>query len=320
MSFDDDLRTDPKALAKKYSFYPENPAYPEWTFSDTQVTKKALSGQFEGFNRIHVKKDFLIAKVHPELKMTDRGQSLVVKPSFDEHAQGVSVYFLPWTDKGAAVRMKIPDLDPNKPEHEHPKVFFTAVLSGCTIVFKGTVQNPTIYHCGTGGGHGDTQIGTPTKGNSNIFFSNMLSGPGYRPFVSRIQSTDYMIPNKLDAPGVEDLQRRFLESILAQRQRGKGFIIKDVKVWGACFGIRSGRDWKFYLQKNGTISYTRVEEVTQDKDIQKKGFFGSKTIKTQFVTTKVTTGNRVCRPVEVQRVFPGGGTAKVTPSWSVLEL
>ncbi len=317
MSFEDDLRNDPKALARKYSFYPNNPSFAEWTFSKDQVKKTTLSGQYTGFNRLNVKEDYLIAYVKLEIGMTDRGESMIVKPSY-AGAGGVPVYFLPWDNRGAAVRMSIPNLDPAKSEDEHPKLFFTAVLSGCSIIFKGTAQQPTIYHCGTEGG----EVGTPTQGNSNVFFRNMLTGPGYRAVGGQINSTDYMNPPRTPSQSVVDMETNFLDALLVQKLRRRGIVVKEVSAWGAAFGIRNGRDWKFYLQKNGTISYTKIEEVTQTKDIQKKTFFGlgSKTVTTQYITTKVTHGNRVARPIELEKVFPGAGVAKATPTWNVLAL
>lgn len=317
MSFENDLRNDPKALARKYAFYPNNPSFTEWTFSNSQVKKTALKGDFEGFNRLNMKGDYKIARIKLELGMTDRGESLIVKPTFAQEG-GVPVYFLPWDNRGAAVRMHIPDGDPDAPEDEHPKIFFTAVLSGCSIIFKGSATDPTIYHCGTEGGN----VGTPTQGNSNDFFRDMLSGRGYRAIGGQINSTDYMDPNTNPSFDVWLLEQNFLESLKAQNLRGRNIIVKSVNLWGAAFGIRTGRNWKFYLQKNATILYSKIEEVLASKDIEKKKFFGlsSKTITRQYVTTRITPGFRVARPVELERVFPGVGIAKPTGSWNVLRI
>lgn len=299
MSFEDDMRADPVALAKEYSIFASNPSYTEWTFKDTQVGKSALDGQYAGFNRLNMKRDYLIAKVRLEIGTSDRGTGcLLVKPSVLADAPGLPVYFLPWDNRGAAVRMCIPDRDPNRPEDEHPKVFITAVLSGCSIIFKGTAQNPTIYHCGTEGG----VVGTPTQGESNTFFRNMLTGPGYRAVGGIIKSTDYMVPDAGSAT-VEDMQDRALEAL--KRRRPEGIVLKRVSAWGSCFGVRNGHDWKFYVQRNGSVSYNRVELVTAEKDFKKKGLLGSKTATRSFVTTKITTNLASCKPIEVQKVFPG---------------
>ena len=228
MSFEHDLQTDAVALAKKYSFFPGNAA--QGFMLNTDVKAKPLKGDFEGFKRSHVKDDKVIARVTLTLGLTDRGECLKVGPKLGGDS-GVPVYFLPWDAKGAAVRMTIPDADPALPEDQHPKIFFTAVLSGCSIIFKGSPQNPTIYHCGTEGG----DAGTPTPSdttkfsNSNDFFRKMLSGHGYRPIGAQISSNDYMIPKRSPAgsEAVSEAEQHFLDALKQQPQFQKGFILKS---------------------------------------------------------------------------------------------
>lgn len=88
--------------------------------------------------------------------------------------------------------------------------------------------------------------------------------------------------------------------------------------------MRTGPDWKFYLQENASISYDTVKwvEVTKEKEMTKKTLFGSKTTTSSYVTTQkmVTPGRLISRPLLVQKVFPGTGKAKMTPSWELLQL
>jgi hypothetical protein len=227
--------------------------------------------------------------------------------------------------------MEIPDLAPDLPDSQHPKIFFTAVLSGCSIIFKGTQQNPTIYHCGTEGLGDQGGQGTPTPrdsskyANSDAFFRQMLSGSGYRNIGGQINKTDYMVP--IRGGGGETIAQResdFLTALRSQPQFTKGFILKSAISWGACFGVRNGADWKFYLQENASISYDTVrwDDVSLEKEVTKKTVFGSKTTTTRYVTTKkiVTPGKLISRPLLVQKVFPGTGKAKMTPSWDLLQL
>jgi hypothetical protein len=322
---EDDLRTDTVSLAKKYSFFlPDKAANFDM---DAHTTATPLKGDFQGFNRTHLQDDRMIARVTLALGMSSRGQSLMITPTI-RGATGVPVYYLPWDDRGAAVRMEIPDRDPALPEDQHPNVFFTAILSGCSIIFKGTSQNPTIYHCGTAGG----EVGTATPrdttkfANSDAFFRQMLSGRGYRAIGGQINKTDYMVP-ALGGGGdaVADVEQQFLAAIKQQPQFQRGFILKTVVSWGVCFGFRKGHDWKFYLQENGTIVYDtfRYDQVRRETDVTKKTLFGAKTVTKSYVTAEkkiVTAGNRISRPMVVKRVFPGTGTAKMTPSWNLLEL
>jgi hypothetical protein len=324
MSYEDEMRRDPKGLAKRYAFCPRNYATSsDWKFNDDQAQKIPLSGEFTGFTQIGINRDYLIAKIRLEIG-NDRGNGcLVVHPSVGRDGKGLPVYFLPWDGRGAAVCMKIPDKDPTLKEIDHPTIFFTAVLSGCSIIFKGTAQKPVIFHCGTGGTEGG---GTPTKGNSNDFFQNMVTGPGLMPVAQIIKSSDYMVP-KIGSDAVSNLQTRYLSSLNNLGQT-RGFLFKNVTAWGACFGVRSGRDWKFYVQKNGTIEYTKIEFVksktpTDSKMISTKTFtlgpYTKTSVKEQYVT-KVNKDCLIAKPIEVQRVFPGPGNVKLGNTWAVLDI
>jgi hypothetical protein len=322
-TLEDDLRADAVALAKKYSFFlPDKAANFDM---DSHTTATPLKGDFKGFHRTNVGNDKMIAKALA-LGLSSRGESLMVTPTVGG-ATGVPVYYLPWDDRGAAVRMEIPDQDPNLSEDKHPRIFFTAVLSGCSIIFKGTARNPTIYHCGTAGGEVGTATSTDTTkfANSDAFFRQMLTGRGYRPVLGQINKTDYMVPS-IGGGGdaVEQTEKQFLDAIKQQPQFQRGFVLKSVVSWGVCFGFRKGSDWKFYLQENGTIVYDtfRYDQVTRQREITKKKLVGFKTVTTDCVTVEkiVTPGRPISRPIIVKRVFPGTGAAKMTPTWNLLQL
>ncbi|MHC4681656.1 MAG: hypothetical protein ACYTEK_23540, partial [Planctomycetota bacterium] len=55
-------------------------------------------------------------------------------------AEGFQAYFLPWDGRGGAVHMTLP-----AGGHRH---FFTAALSGCSVMVAGAPNNPTVYHAG----------------------------------------------------------------------------------------------------------------------------------------------------------------------------
>lgn len=65
----------------------------------------------------------------------------------------VPIYYLPWEDAGASIRLTIPRAAANKGpsnpiDPADPYLFFTAAIDGCSIFFRGTTQDPTIFHCG----------------------------------------------------------------------------------------------------------------------------------------------------------------------------
>ena len=223
--------------------------------------------------------------------------------------------------------LTIPNRGPGLTEAQHPRFFFTAVLSGCSIIFKGTAQQPTIFHCGTGGATGG---GTATTGDSNQFFLNLIrnveaQGLGRTTATvpalgaQQVLSTDYMVTNAGGgtAPGLEQATQAAIANHFGNRM-----VVEEVTLWGIVFGVRTGADWKFYLQKNGTVCYKPMEAVLRDIQVQAKkkvGPFSVKTTETRTVTRFDYGSVKVVnRPIELTRVFPGVGNAKVTNSWRSL--
>ena len=72
----------------------------------------------------------------------------------------VPTYFLPWADD-FAIRLTIPPMGQRTGKgRSDPGNFFTAAISGCSVIFQGTPDNPTIYHCGGNSGYaGDLDDG-----------------------------------------------------------------------------------------------------------------------------------------------------------------
>jgi hypothetical protein len=312
MSLETELVDDPIGFAKTYAFHPRDRAT-GFLFS-THSAETAMTGAFAGFQHAIINRDASIARVKLEISPSgSRGEAMQIIPSLNG-ADGIPVYFLPWNEKGAAVGMTIPNLPEGTPVDQHPKLFFTAVLSGCMIAFKGTQRKPTIYHCGTTGG----EVGTPTVGDSNTFFTNLLGQArvaGLSPYgiQAKIKSTDYMVTRSgagttaLESNLVADMRTRW----------GQNVLVKSVKSWGVCFGIRKGAEWKFYQQENASIQYFRLWDVLEEIEYKEKHWYGNKTKKTTGITRK-SEYLFVAKPISVTRVFPGGGTAKMTNYWNLL--
>ena len=310
------MQQDVKALAQQVAFYPSDQAQGFAYSTGSNLTD--MTGTFAGFKHSVVNNDKIIARVKLEIKQAGdgRGEVLAVMPSLTSNT-GVPVYFLPWDARGAAVTLTIPNANPALPEDQHPKIFFTAALSGCMIAFKGTPQNPTIYHCGTAGGGAGTNTG---GANSNKFFKDLLAqaeqsgiSPAAGGLVSKIKSTDYMVVNS--GAGRTDISPSVTNAFT---QNFANRVLKYVGGWGACFGVRTGRDWKFYHQQNVSIQYTKVESVIKQKTVTKKKmvFFNStKIVNYQGFQEAFLS---VCKPIEVVRVFPGRGTIKQVDIVSLL--
>src|SRR5690606_16372614 len=159
-------------------------------------------------------------------------------------------------------------------EAQHPRFFFTAVLSGCSIMFKGTPQRPTIFHCGTGGA---ADGGQATTGDSNQFFLDMLArcslmGLGnVTPVLSQVRSDHYMVPRGGSA-AVGQLEKDVSDAMSALYKSRLKMV--NTIAWGVIFGFRApnSRDWKFYMQQNVTIQYYDMVDVLQQ--VVKKKFGG----------------------------------------------
>lgn len=315
MSLENDLQADPKGFANRYSMLPANAADGYVPSNENQWT----TGQYEGFRHTVVDLRQGIARVSLEERLTDRGQAVVVKPSLTA-STGLPVYFLPWDNRGAAVELTIPNRDPALPEAQHPKVFFTAVLSGCTIMFKGTAQNPTIFHCGTAG---ETGGQLATHGESNQFFRDMLEranmfGVGTTGQIqTQVKSTDYMHSTRNPSAHVGGLEQN-VKKTMEQRYRGR-MKVEDVSAWGIVFGVRNGRDWKFYLQENATIYYRTIDDFIET---HKKKYLGGLITRRKEVKVRRVNMDRshaIAKPIELKRIFPGTGVAKVTSTWRMVQ-
>lgn len=314
MSLDTEFCNSPKEFAGKNAFYPDNKAqgYTEQTPSQLTV------GKFAGFRHTVVDQSRGIARVSLKRGMNQvRGEVVEVNPSLTA-TTGIPMYFLPWDRRGAAVELTIPNADPALPEAQHPRFFFTAVLSGCSIMFKGRPQNPTIYHCGTGGVGADEHA---TQGDSNQFFldllnrCNMLGVGTLAPVVAQVRSDQYMVP-RVGSPAVAQLEKDVsgaMEALYKSRLK-----MVNTIAWGVIFGFRppNSRDWKFYMQQNVTIQYYEMVDVLQTV-VQKK--FGGLIKKTRQIHQKQQGAFRsIAKPIQLTRVFPGGGVAKATSSWQAI--
>jgi hypothetical protein len=314
MSLETDFENGPKDFAGKYAFLPDDKAAGYVERNEQQMTV----GKFKGFRHTVVNQSQGIARVQLVKGMHNvRGDVVKVQPSLTTGA-GLPVYFLPWDRRGAAVELTIPNANPALPDHQHPRFFFTAVLSGCSIMFKGTPQNPTIFHCGTGGTGADE---VPTQGDSNQFFLDLLNrctmyGVGtLGPVVQQVRSDEYMVP-RMGAPAKVQLEKDVntaMEALYKNRLK-----MVNTIAWGVVFGFRAqnSRDWKFYLQQNVTIQYYEMVDVLQT--VVKKKFKGLIKTTQQVKTRQQGAFHNVAKPIELTRVFPGRGVAKATSTWRAI--
>jgi len=308
---------DCRGFARHYAMLP---ADAPMGYRPDPKSETLLEGVFEGFRHTEIGPNQKIAVVTMTKGPTSRGEAVSVKATLS--GAGLPVYFLPWDARGAAVEMTIPSRNPDLPEKTHPRFFFTAVLSGCAVFFRGNPQYPTIYHCGTAGTTGG---GAPTQGESNAFFDRLLKtarylGVGAKPSGrgKMVQSSDYMVSKTAGAsPELQELTDEALDKL--RRHYAGRVLVESATTWGMVFGVRDERDWTFYLQRNCTIVHKTWEDIERAVQVRKKiwGGLRTKTTTHKYITRGLSDAKAKAMPLSLTQVFPGGGqTMKMTNSLS----
>ena len=308
--------------ARKYSFYADDQAPDYRAANETQ-----LAGAYQGFRHTLVDGGQKVARLTVQRQLNSaRGADFLIKPKITA-LTGTPAYFLPWDARGAAVEMTIPRFAIGDDEVANPPIFFTAALSGCSIIFKGTATKPTIFHCGTAGGGS----GASTVGDSNQFFRSMLLdieaqrlGRFKYNLGTQVLSSHYMTTTLGggDAPG----HQAAFENKLRTHYTGR-LGIENVNIWGTILGFRTGTQWEFYLQENATVVYYKYDDVVNGlmnlvstdrfREIDLANLTSG-----QVGNAVRKTGAKVniqARPAVVRQVFPvGPAVATVASRWQTL--
>jgi hypothetical protein len=215
-----------------------------------------------------------------------RGHVVVMTASIAPKAGWIPTYFLPWDPSGAIVEINITKPRTAFTDDTHPKLFFTATLSGCSIFVKGSREAPTILHCGT-------SFATPSDIPSAQYWASVLdvaetfgASNAMQKKRAEVHAADYMLP-KRGTPGVGVQHAQTFKTGLEQHYQGSDLTIDEVLPWGTFFGIRDGDKWTFYLQENAAIRIRKADGK-------------------YFETS---------RPMVVRKIYPGSGTATVKTSW-----
>lgn len=267
----------------------------------------------------------LLMKISHTLSGVDCGAagSLRVNAKVGADDDGVPAYFLPWDERGGTVQMTIPagsgtDYD------AHPQLFFTAALSGCSVIIKGSASSPTVVHAGSGqlpppydankfwkkfvrhlDTHPDDAIRharTGAKIKAQATKSQYVAGkevPSGKAYPPTVKTTDHAI----------EFKRKLSDHY------GDQLEVVDVVPWGAVFGIREGANWKFYMQENANIEYYHRRKIQQVLEYTK----GDPVMLPDKWVRMMGPVHRVSRPMAVTQFFPAGtGTATVTTRWRSL--
>ena len=240
-------------------------------------------------------------RVQVDMEMITQDSGWRVRNSiFVKSGEGLDAYFLPWDSRGGVVYMTLPRGDSGGPRH-----FFTADLSGCSILVTGPPDNPTIWHGGVenwnNSGYADNHDGNvPARDESPRLWGSLvehLSGQAAGN-ITAIDKTDY-INDFARAPNrpLKDLAGK-LKGILPRRFRGEKPIFsgqtlegtersratekalqkqegKDASAvpFGSVFGLWDNDQgvWKLYLQENATL--TSSKDAPRNRTLRLRQFF-----------------------------------------------
>jgi len=202
-----------------------------------------------------------------------------MRSQYAQFGEAEPVYFLPWDQSGAIVKLRIPAKGGHAPD---PDFFFTAAINGCSVFVQGDPTSPTVYH-----GGGATNVSD--KNEAARFWRHALinhiktSGTAQaRGRISgEVNKTHYVTtPGTVNNTSTVTAEK--YEKLLKDQLNKKGsFEVQEVSPWGCVFGVRTGNDWAFYLQENATVICN-------------------------YVTKGGVSTRSYARPMKVSKIFPGG--------------
>ncbi len=228
------------------------------------------------------------------------GDHIYFDCDYAQQANYVPVYYLPWDDSGASIRLTIPRMGSNNPD---PRVFFTAAINGCSIFFQGTQDNPTVYHCGGSTGYGsDVQKATDfweevmteflasdqkagamgPLGNRNVNKQEYITTPNVK--------AKQVGPTGIASKELTTNRAKSYQGDLVTKHRAGKLTVRQVSPWACVLGRRNDAgDWTFYLQENATIQYHEVKRELPN-----------------LFKPTISPTYSVARPLLVREIFPQG--------------
>lgn len=285
------LSSDPMKLMRKYSVCPSNDiggykGKKLWNM-DVSAYGRNASMAYAGVMRerhvgyIDLYKEPRAAVAHVGGVTNNEGGDVIkFNCSYSAANGGVPVYFLPWDSGGAIIRITIPNKGQNPVD---PDIFFTAAINGCSVFIQGQPDNPTIYHAG-----GDTE--KPDANDAANFWRTALVReilrnpltPNRGHVTAEVNKTEYVKTPGI-AGGTTARAAQFEAWLKAKLDKTGKFTVTMVNPWGCVMGIRTGNDWKFYLQENATVVCNHVTKAGVDV-------------------------RYYARPMALKEIYPGGAT------------
>jgi hypothetical protein len=217
------------------------------------------------YSQIHLdnsRKKKLVHKMvfSPKITASEYGAFHLTYAPKTRQIAGVDMYFLPWK----SARIVSMDLR----LEQGPSIFFTAAINGCSVFVEGQPSSPTVYHAGitlpwppmndTVPQQVRTARGDPAVVWRELYWSvsSVASRPSRQDF-KEVNKADYVFDGTLNQPNDVKTTRKAqqLEGRLRRLPAWRDAEIERCSPWGCVFGVRTNRDWTFYLQENVTLAY-----------------------------------------------------------------
>ena len=224
-------------------------------------------------------------RLSPSIRAMEKYGSVTFQSTFanrrtaQDLANGFDIpaWFLPWRQAGALVKLKISDVNNNAGQLvinnqnvANPDLFFTAALSGCSVIVVGNPSNPSVYHGGS-----VNPIGGGLQGSekTEAFWLRKLgrTGTAQKPLGS-IGKTDYiseLIRGARSDGDRLDKQTTLSLAIKKKLEDSGGVDEISLQPWGYVFGLRKpDGTWAFELVNCVSLTYYkwRMKKRTVGRD------------------------------------------------------
>lgn len=236
-------------------------------------------------------------------------------------ADHIACWFLPWASNHLTT-FQLPPKMPKRPGSSptatpslDPDLFFTAAISGCSVMVAGDPRMPIVTHGGTRASRSKlTDENAFVAGNSRLhwqdLFEKELRKRGLALPISGVHKGDYINTAFSGTTPEAAKYEKFLKDGKLTSMR-----IDRVMPQGCVFGVRDAAgSWSFYLQKTVTFTFTRLRK--------KKGLLSSSYVPAVVKSQKGLAEGQEAEMIEDQRTasvtievvkfFPGNGTASAS--------
>jgi len=232
-------------------------------------------------------------------------------------ADNIACWFLPWASNHLTT-FQLPPKIPPKPGAAaartslDPDLFFTAAISGCSVMVAGDPKSPIVTHGGTASSRSKlTDENAFVAGNSRLHWQNLfereLTKRGLSLPIHGVHKGDYINAAFSGTTPEAKQYEQFLKDDKLTSMR-----VDRVMPQGCVFGVRDpAGSWSFYLQKTVTFTFTRLRK--------KKGFLSTSYVPAVVPSKKgLAPGEKAAMiedqktasvTIEVVRFFPGNGKA-----------